>query len=185
MSALLVALVMGALLCGLQAIRAERLLQAALWLAGLSALVSLLLYLLGAPEVAVIELSVGTGLVTVLFVFAISIAGEDTLDARSLVPRPWACALVVLCVILLGTLSLPMSQSPARPEPSFAVVVWQLRGLDVLAQVVLIFAGALGVRGLLAETDVRVAIADFSLRLAQKPEINKQQSEVLEEDTPI
>jgi uncharacterized MnhB-related membrane protein len=185
MSALFVALVIGALLCGLQAIRAERLLLAALWLAGLSALVSLLLYLLGAAEVAVIELSVGAGLVTVLFVFAISIAGEDAMDARALVPGPWACALVVLCVILLGALSLPVSQSPVRPEPSFAVVLWQTRGLDVLAQVVLIFAGALGVRGLLAETDVRVAIADFRLRLAQKPEVSKLQSEVIEEDVSL
>jgi len=40
---------------------------------------AVLIYLLGAPEVAVIELSVGSGLVTVLFVFAFSITGETTL----------------------------------------------------------------------------------------------------------
>jgi uncharacterized MnhB-related membrane protein len=185
MSTLYAALVMGALLCGLQAIRAERLLQAALWLAGLSALVSILLYMLGAPEVAVIELSVGAGLVTVLFVFAISIAGEDALDARSLVPKPWACALVVLCLVLVGALSLPITESLPHPEPSFVVTLWQARGLDVLAQVVLIFAGALGVRGVLAETGSRLAIADFRLRLARKPEVTNLQSEVLEEDIPV
>jgi len=53
------------------------LIASALWLAGVSALVSIMCYLLGAYAVAVIELSVGAGLVTVLFVFAISIAGEE------------------------------------------------------------------------------------------------------------
>ena len=64
--------------CALMAVREERLLISALWLAGTSALAALVMYRLGAPEVAVIELSVGAGLVTVLFVFAINIAGEDT-----------------------------------------------------------------------------------------------------------
>ena len=67
-----------------QAIRAYRLLNSALWLAGVSALVSLIFYLMSATQVAVIELSVGAGLVTILFVFAISIAGSRFL---------WSCAM--------------------------------------------------------------------------------------------
>ena len=71
-------LIVAALLaCALQAVRGTRLLIAALWLAGASALTALMMFRLGAPEVAVIELSVGAGLVTVLFVFAINIAGEE------------------------------------------------------------------------------------------------------------
>jgi uncharacterized MnhB-related membrane protein len=70
-------IVVGLLVCAVQAVRVQRLLNSALWLAGASALVALLIYMLGAPEVAVIELSVGAGLVTVLFVFAINIAGEE------------------------------------------------------------------------------------------------------------
>ena len=69
-------IIIGMLLCAVMAVRTQRLLVSALWLAGASALVSLWMYILGAPEVAVIELSVGAGLVTVLFVFAINIAGE-------------------------------------------------------------------------------------------------------------
>ncbi len=72
-------IVAATLVCALQAVRSRRLLMSALWLAGASALVALMMYLLGAPEVAVIELSVGAGLVTVLFVFAINIAGEEPL----------------------------------------------------------------------------------------------------------
>ena len=67
----------GIILCAIQAIRVKKLIAEALWRAGCSGLTALLLYLLGAPEIAVIELSVGAGLVTVLFVFAINIIGDE------------------------------------------------------------------------------------------------------------
>ncbi|GAB4574912.1 MAG: hypothetical protein Kow0077_23830 [Anaerolineae bacterium] len=152
MTAWLVALLAGAVLCAIMAIRATRLLTSAIWLAGVSALVSIVLYLIGAPQVAVIELSVGAGLVTVLFVFAISIAGEDAMDGRSIVPRPVGLGLVVLSGLLLGWMALPaLGVRPPLAESPFAVVLWEERGLDVLVQVVLIFAGVVGVLGLLGE----------------------------------
>ena len=51
--------------------------------------------LLGAPEIAVIELSVGAGLVTVLFVFAINLTGEENLDAKRMMPKPLAWGLLI------------------------------------------------------------------------------------------
>ena len=142
----------GAVLSALQAIRVQRLLSSALWLAGTSAITALLLYRLGAPEIAVIELSVGAGLVTVLLVFAISLAGEEKLEVRSPVPRWLAWALAGLCVSLLAWQLAPASPaSSSVPEEPFAQVLWQDRGLDLLVQVALIFAGMLGVLGLLTE----------------------------------
>jgi uncharacterized MnhB-related membrane protein len=150
-------LVAGAVFCAVQAVRAKRLLLAALWLAGVSALVSIILYALGAHEVAVIELSVGAGLVTVLFVFAISIAGEDAMEARALLPKPLAWGLVILSSILLGWMIVPsLGSGSVLIERSFAVVLWQDRSLDVLVQIVLIFAGVIGVLGLLAEARIPV-----------------------------
>ena len=70
----------GILASAVLAIVSKRLLVSAIWLAVTSALVALMIYLLGAPQVAVIELSVGAGLVTVLFVFAINISGEEALN---------------------------------------------------------------------------------------------------------
>ena len=142
------------LVCAWQAVRAPRLLLAALWLAGASALTALLMYRLGAPEVAVIELSVGAGLVTVLFVFAINIAGEEPPVAlRSLVPWPLA-ALGVLCAVALAAkMVLPTLQTFAAPGQAapFPAVLWEQRGLDTVLQVVLIIGGVLAVLGLLAE----------------------------------
>jgi uncharacterized MnhB-related membrane protein len=145
-------LVLGAVMCGILAIRATRLLAACLWLAGLSALLSVLFYLMNAPRVAAIELSVGAGLVTVLFVFAIGIAGEATVNQKALVPQPLAWGLGLLVFLLLSWLILPLMgvQAPVS-EPSLANLLWEGRALDVWVQVVLIFAGVLGVLGLLAE----------------------------------
>jgi len=145
--------VIGILVCAFQAMRSSRLLTAALWLAGTSALVACLMYLLGAPELAVIELSVGAGLVTILFVFAINIAGDQPVQVGALVPRPVSAALVIVALALLVWFNLPglSAQAAAANTTPFTKVFWQERSLDTLLQLVLIFAGALGILGLLTE----------------------------------
>lgn len=161
------ALVLGSmLLCAVQAIRSERLLVSALWLAGCSALLGITLALLGAPEVGVIELSVGAGLVTVIFVFAISIAGEEPAVHTSLVPRPLAWALMALFLFLLAVLTIPRLIAPALPSQPLSAVraIWEVRALDTLLQVVLIFCGVLGSLGLLAEPRAAEARAEGGAR---------------------
>ncbi|HBX69339.1 MAG TPA: hypothetical protein DEH25_08125 [Chloroflexi bacterium] len=140
------------------AIHASRLLNAALWLAGVSALVSLIFYLMGATQVAVIELSVGAGLVTILFVFAISIAGENEIETTTVLPKPLIWGLTALYVALLGIYLLPASLAgvPAVVEAPLAEVLWETRALDMLVQVVLIFCGVLGLLGILGESQAPI-----------------------------
>ena len=140
--------------CAVNALRANSLLSAAIWLAGVSALTAVFIYTLGAPETAVIELSVGAGLVTVIFVFAISVAGEEAIRVPPLIRHPLAWAISGLTILLLGSLLWPIANltpaaSPA--EATFGVVFWEQRGLDALAQIVLIFVGALTLLSLLGE----------------------------------
>jgi NADH:ubiquinone oxidoreductase subunit 6 (subunit J) len=152
-----------AIISAIQAIRSKRLITSALWLAGVSALLSVFFYLMRATLVAVIELSVGAGLVTVLFVFAISVAGEEGMDQPSLLPKPLAWILVCFSALFLGWFLLPETGiSTLIPEPSLATIFWEYRGLDVLIQVVLIFSGVLGLLGLLAEAKAPLdhAVAD-------------------------
>lgn len=142
--------VVGGLLCAVFAMRAARLLHAALWLAGVSVSIALMLYQLGAWQVAIIELSVGAGLVTVLFVFAIAVIGDEPAPTRSLIPKPLAALISAAALLLLILFLLPVEpQQTASTEPAFAVVFWENRSLDALLQVMLIFAGVLGVMGLL------------------------------------
>jgi uncharacterized MnhB-related membrane protein len=142
------------LVCAWQAVSSQRLLHSALWLACTSALTALLIYLLGAPEVAVIELSVGAGLVTVLFVFAINIAGEESLPVVPIIPRPLAWLLVVLVVALLAWLNrdVLVMRFGITPGVGFNNALWNNRQLDVYLQITLIFSGVLAVLGLLAES---------------------------------
>lgn len=143
----------GILACAILSVTSRRMLISAIWLAVTSALVAVMIYLLGAPHIAVIELSVGAGLVTVLFVFAINIAGEDTTRLKSLIPMPVAIAAVVLAIALGLVLILRANLNVAltEPDPGSSAILWQARYVDLLLQVALIFAGVLGVIGLLAE----------------------------------
>ncbi len=141
----------GLLLCSVQAVRVKYLLSSAIWLAGASAATAILLYRLGAHEIAVIELSVGAGLVTVLFVFAISIAGEEALPDLVSIPR-WLSILVIITAMgLFAWMSLPAFNitPPGAKELGLTSILWQNRGLDVLLQIVFVFSGVLGVIGLL------------------------------------
>ena len=143
---------LGAIFCAYRAIVAKKILSATIYLACISALVSAVIYLLGAAQVAVMELSVGAGLVTVLLVYAVSVVGDDALDPASVVPKPLAFGLVGLATILLGVMVFPAI--PAyfeRGSMTLAVSLWQSRVLDVWIQIALIFSGVMGVLGLLSE----------------------------------
>ena len=147
-----VLLLLGAIVCAAMAVRA-RPLHGALWLAALSALVSIVLYRLGAPEVAVIELSVGAGLITVLFAFAISMAEDETMPAP-LVPRSFAWLLVAAAgsaLLWLLLPALPAVRQVATDAP-FIVQIWDNRALDLAVQIVVVLTGVMGVLSLLGET---------------------------------
>lgn len=148
-----IVIVIGMLLCAVMAVRAQKLLISALWLAGASALVSLWLYILGAPEIAVIELSVGAGLVTVLFVFAINIAGEGGISGKAILPGWVSWGLIIVSTGLLAWFGLSAGSPAAKALDGelFKVDFWQNRAADVMLQIVIIFAGVLGILGLLAE----------------------------------
>jgi uncharacterized MnhB-related membrane protein len=147
------------------AITSKRLLVSAIWLAVTSALSALMFYMLGAVQVAVIELSVGAGLVTVLFVFAINISGEEALNLKPIMPKPlaWglvaiAAALAIYLIISGGGLSFALGNT-TEETPS---ILWGGIYMDIILQIALIFSGVLGVLGLLSEG---------------KPEVQKEDEE--------
>ncbi|HUE99069.1 MAG TPA: hydrogenase subunit MbhD domain-containing protein [Anaerolineales bacterium] len=145
-------LLLGAIFCAYRAIVAKRILSATIYLACISALTSAIIYLLGATEVAVMELSVGAGLVTVLLVYALSVVGDDAMDPASVIPKPLAFGIVGLVTVILGWMAYPALQSTVEAgSTNLANVLWQNRVLDVWIQIALIFSGVMGVLGLLSE----------------------------------
>jgi uncharacterized MnhB-related membrane protein len=149
-------LVIGSFICAYRMITSKNILSAALYLACVSAMTSAILYMLGATQVAVMELSVGAGLVTVLMVYAISVVGKDASDPAPIIPRGFAA---ILCLGTIGILlwtCLPLIPvSVSRTAQPLIITLWQGRVLDVWIQVVLLFAGVMGILGLLAEQAVR------------------------------
>jgi uncharacterized MnhB-related membrane protein len=143
---------LGAIFCAYRAIVSKKILSATIYLACISALVSAVLYLLGATQVAVMELSVGAGLVTVLLVYAVSVVGDDALDPASVVPKPVAFVVVGVVTILLGFMAFPaVEKSVDTSSLALSIALWQNRVLDVWIQIALIFSGVMGVLGLLSE----------------------------------
>lgn len=176
--AVYVLLIIGAVVSAVQSVRATRLISSSLWLAGVSALVALLLYLLGATAVAVIELSVGAGLVTVLFVFAISMAGEDVQTLPSVVPRPLGWVLTIGSAALLAWMLLLAGEpATAVAEVGLTEMIWEQRGIDMLLQIVLIFAGVMGMLGLLVTERAPAKSREFQVlpRTTQEPEPSEEQ----------
>ena len=149
----------GILFCAYQAVRDKRLLVSAMWLAGTSALVAIMMYLLGAPRIAVIELSVGAGLVTVLFVFAINIAGDEPIPNLSFIPKWLARIFTIIAILLIGWQLLPLLNVPfvLNQDAGFQQMVWNNRKADLYLQVVMIFAGVISMLRLLTdEYQVRI-----------------------------
>jgi uncharacterized MnhB-related membrane protein len=145
-------LIIASIFCAIQALRSSRLLICAIYLAITSILLSIIFFLLDAYQVAVIELSVGAGLVTILLVFAINVAGEDFRENMPVIPKSLSWGLVICSIVLLGIFVLPIGYQPSDViEEAFTSQLWEHRAVDVLIQVVLIFTGALGALGLLAE----------------------------------
>jgi NADH:ubiquinone oxidoreductase subunit 6 (subunit J) len=147
MTALAVILTLGAVCCAILAVRAQNLLYSALWLAGLSVIVSIILFLLGANEMAVIELSLSLGLVTILLVLVISMVGVDVPDILRTKWNNWLFVVPIL-VLLLVLIWPTLAPKDAVPNESFSVVLWQDRQLDVLLQIALIFSGTIGLLSL-------------------------------------
>ncbi len=164
---------LAAAFCAYRAMISKHLLPSTLYLAGVSALATVTLYLLGAYEVAVIELSVGAGLVTVLLVYALSVIGEDVLDPTSIIPKPFAFLLVAAIGGLVVWMAYPLTgHQNMNGEVLLANVLWKQRALDVWVQVALIFSGVMGVLGLLSEK-------------VHEQETQKHESETINENTAI
>ena len=135
------------------------LLKATIGLAVTSAILSIIIFRLGSPLAAVFELSVCTGLITVVFVSTISLtkplAHKDIVELskkrmKRFIYLPIMLILVALALIRIG---MPKSliMSTGEAISNVTEVLWNVRQLDMFGQVILIIAGALGVVVLFTE----------------------------------
>ena len=141
-------------LAALWTVMARSLLKAAVGLAFTSAMITILMFRLDSSLAAVFELSVCSGLITVVFVSAISLTkpltNKEILELsknkfRRYKYLPVICILVVLLALKL--LKVPIDFHIPQPiaETDPRNVMWNLRQLDLFGQILVLLAGAFGI----------------------------------------
>ncbi len=129
------------------------LIRAAISLAITSAVLSVIMFQLLSPLAAVFELSVCAGLITVIFMSTISLAepltyAEAVARSKARIKRFWFLPLVL---VILGALLIPFATNltppyiPSEKVKSVYTYIWNIRQLDVLGQIIVLFAGVFGV----------------------------------------
>jgi NADH-quinone oxidoreductase subunit J len=130
------------------------LLRSAIGLAVASVILSIIIFRLDSPLAAVFELSVCAGLISVIFISAISLTGrvkQDNIDIKrkEVLRRFWPLPLIIAVLGIYLALSGPPSGMliPKAAESGLGVrdVLWKVRQLDLIGQVTILLAGAIGV----------------------------------------
>ena len=130
------------------------LLKATIGLAVTSALISIIIFRLNSPLAAVFELSVCTGLITAIFVSTISLTKplthKEILQVSKDRVKRYLYLPILLIIIGIALILIKFRQDfamvPALPvQEDVRTVLWNFRRLDLLGQVIILIAGALGV----------------------------------------
>jgi NADH-quinone oxidoreductase subunit J len=140
-------------MAALWAVLGRSLLKATIALAVTSAVITILMFRLNAPLAAVFELSVCTGLITVVFVSTISLTKplthQETIDrTKDRIKRYWYLpVLIIIAGVALSFVKMPLDF--ARPhvlgEGDVRSILWNSRQLDIFGQIAIILAGVFGV----------------------------------------
>ena len=133
------------------------LLRATISLALASGRLSIVFFQLGVPYAAAFELSVGAGLVMVLLVSAIGMTRRTPPEQEErgkspvvIIPILALLTVAVIDIAAFVTLS-AQAAPPISPLPaaaSFSETLWQMRWVDILAQLGIVLAGVFAVLAL-------------------------------------
>ena len=135
------------LLFGFFSVLSRHLINAAISLAAVSAACGVLMYVLGAHTAAIFEVSVCSGLVTVIFISAVSLSSGDKQASAPekrahLLPIVLIAIGAVLVIVSLLTGFSLGTRGPVGSAASFDNVFWETRQADIFGQMIAIIAGA-------------------------------------------
>jgi NADH:ubiquinone oxidoreductase subunit 6 (subunit J) len=145
------------------AVMIRNLIKASVALAATSVILTIIMFLLNSPLAAVFELSVCAGLITAVFISAISMTtvrtDEDIAVRRKQRVRRFIFLPLILLMLAAGLiLAWPSLQlqiaSVTDSNPSVIYEAWNVRQLDMIGQLIIIIAGVFGVVVLFKEREV-------------------------------
>lgn len=139
-------------LAALWTVMTRSLLKAALGLAVTSAILSVIMFQLSSPLAAVFELSVCAGLITAVFISAISLmrplTHKETLElSKQRIKRYWYLPVIMaITAAILIFLNIPFDfKLPGQTLfIDVRALLWNSRQLDLLGQIVIVLAGVFG-----------------------------------------
>ena len=149
------------LISALWTVMGRSLLKATISLAITSAVITILMFRLNSPLAAVFELSVCTGLITVIFVSTISLTKplthkEATELSKDRIKRFWYLP-VIVAVVGVGLILMKIKNNLTPTTSAWSLVqdvksvLWNFRQLDMFGQIIVLIIGALGVSILFEE----------------------------------
>jgi len=148
-------------LAAVWAVMTTRLIRAVVGLALTSAILAVIMYRLNAPLAAVFELSVCSGLISVIFITTVSFTQRISkerlpLRKREHLARFWLLPIILAAAgfLLIRYLKIPdfVSTAPSGGQ-DVRGIIWNLRHLDLFGQVIVLLAGVFGVVILFKEPD--------------------------------
>ena len=130
-----------------------RLLRAVIGLAITSVILTIIMFKLNSPLAAVFELSVCAGLISAIFISCISLTQrlseeQAAVRQKERFSKFWLLPiLLVLTGIVLYQIHIPMDLhlQTAPNENDVRNIIWNVRHLDLIGQIVILLAGAFGV----------------------------------------
>lgn len=146
-------LLIGLVAFSVLAVLARDLLKAAISLAVASVFLAILFFRMSSPYVGVFEISVVAGLITVLFIAAITMTrdrGNDVPESKlALFVFPaFFILLILIDFLVIRKWMGHVGVLPGTEEGSFGDVLWNKRTFDLIGQVGVIFAGVFAVLAL-------------------------------------
>lgn len=143
------------LLCAVWAVMSRTLLTSAIMLALVSVFTAVILFDFSAPWAGVFELSVCAGLITVLFIGAVSLVrGSEEGKHENRVPYR-ILPLVLAAVAIAAWYYVPPFfdnlagwRRMTSPGGHIGLALWQLRKADILGQVAILAAGVLVIKSI-------------------------------------
>jgi NADH-quinone oxidoreductase subunit J len=134
-------------------IMVRSLLRAGIGLALTSVILAIIIFRLNSPFAAVFELSVCAGLISVLFISTISLTHPLTQEEKALhlkerMGRFWYLPVIVVglgLVLSLITFKTAVSLPAPEVEKDVRAVLWNIRQVDLVGQIIILLAGVFGV----------------------------------------
>lgn len=151
------------LIFGVMAVMLHSMLKSAIALAASSVMLGIIMYSLNSIWAALFEVSVCSGLVTVIFISAISLSHADKKDVEKQYADKkrmrYLPVILILSGVILTVTALAIGFSPVSPAPvaevadNFREILWNHRQADVWGQIIIVITGSVSVVVLFRERD--------------------------------